>query len=79
MGLSVVIFLILVLALVALAGTVIWLWALVDLVRRPERQYAAVGQGKLVWLLLVLLGHVIGAVIYLLVCRPQLEQSQHRW
>jgi hypothetical protein len=67
--------LVLVFVLVGLAGTVFWIWSLVDLLRRPDQQYAAAGQSKVVWLLVVLIGHFIGALIYLLVARPQLERA----
>jgi hypothetical protein len=67
--------LVLVFLVVGLAGTVFWLWALVDALRRPDQQYTAAGQNKVLWLLVVLLGHFIGALIYLLVARPQLERA----
>jgi hypothetical protein len=67
--------LVLVFVLVGLAGTVFWIWSLVDLLRRPDQQYAAAGQTKVVWLLVVLLGHVIGSLIYLLVARPSLDRA----
>jgi hypothetical protein len=57
-----------------LASTIFWIWSLVDLLRRPDQQYVAAGQNKVVWLLVVLLGHVIGSLIYLLVARPQLDR-----
>jgi Phospholipase_D-nuclease N-terminal/Protein of unknown function (DUF2516) len=66
--------LVLVFLVVGLAGTVFWLWALVDVLRRPDQQYTAAGQNKVLWLLVVLLGHFIGALIYLLLARPQLER-----
>jgi hypothetical protein len=67
--------LVLVFLVVGLAGTVFWVWSLVDVLRRPDQQYAAAGQTKLVWALVVLFGHFIGALIFLLVARPQLERA----
>jgi Phospholipase_D-nuclease N-terminal len=61
--------------LVFLASMALWLYTLVDVLRRPDQQYAAAGQTKLVWLLVVLLGHVLGSIIYLAVARPQLERA----
>lgn len=63
-----------------LLSTVLWVWALVDVLRRPDQQYAAAGQTKLVWLIVVFFGHVIGVILWLLVARPQLQRvASPRW
>lgn len=68
-----------VVALLALASTVLWVWSLVDVLRRPDGEYAAAGQTKLVWLLVVVFGHVIGSILWLVVARPQLQRAAPRW
>lgn len=54
-------------ALVGLLGTAFWAWMIVDVaVNEPDQ-----GNTKIVWLLVVLLGQLIGALIYFFVRRPQ--------
>ena len=64
----------LVMLALALASTVFWVWMLVDVLRRPDQQFAAAGQNKVLWVLVVVFGHFLGALIYLLVARPELER-----
>ena len=54
-------------ACVGLAALALWLWALVDCLRDDT----AVGNEKLLWALIILLGGAIGAILYLLIRRPQ--------
>ena len=68
-----------VIALLVLASTVLWVWTLVDVLRRPDQQYAAAGQTKLVWLIVVFFGHIIGSILWLVVARPQLQRAAPRW
>ena len=50
-----------------LLGTLVWVWMLVDCaVNEPSA-----GNDKLVWVLIILFTHVLGAALYLLVRRPQ--------
>lgn len=51
----------------AVATTVLWVWALVDCVKYEPSE----GNDKLVWVLVIALAGWIGALIYLLVRRPQ--------
>ena len=60
--------------LIAIAGFVLWIWALVDSLRRPQSEWEAAGQNQLVWVLVIVLANGLGALIYLLVARPSLEQ-----
>ena len=61
-------------ALLVLAGaTVFWLWALVDVLRRPDGTYRTGGQ--LLWALVIALTHTIGAVAYVLFGRPRSVDS----
>jgi Phospholipase_D-nuclease N-terminal len=51
------------------ATTALWIWALVDVARRPDGTYRRGSQ--VLWLLIIALTHSIGAVAYLLVGRPR--------
>lgn len=53
--------------LVGLLATVFWIWMLVDGATKEPNE----GNGKLVWTLIIVLTHVIGAVIYFFVRRPE--------
>lgn len=52
------------LLLIAIAGTLFWLWMLVDAAMR-ERE----ASDKIVWVLIILLTHVLGAAVYFFVRR----------
>ncbi len=52
---------------VGLVGTAFWIWMLVDCATKETDQ----GNNKLIWVLIIALTHFIGALIYLLVRRPQ--------
>jgi hypothetical protein len=58
------------LLLIWLAATVVWIWAIVDIVKVPDDSMFRAGN-KLVWVLVVVFTHVIGAVIYFLIGRPE--------
>jgi hypothetical protein len=45
----------------------LWVWMLVDCVTRESDQ----GNTKLIWVLIILFANFIGALLYLLVRRPQ--------
>jgi hypothetical protein len=48
-------------------GTIFWVWMLIDCVTKEPSE----GNDKLVWALVIILTHWIGALIYLLVRRPK--------
>jgi hypothetical protein len=53
--------------LVLIGGTGLWIAMIVDCVtKEPDT-----GNNKVVWILVIVLAHFIGALIYLLVRRPQ--------
>lgn len=58
-----------------LAGLVLLVMALVDLVRRPVGQWAESGHNQLVWALIVVFVAFIGPLLYLLVARPALDAA----
>ena len=57
----------LVFGVIALAATVFWIIELVDVARRQFSDPTM----KIVWLLIILLCHVLGALIYFFVGKPQ--------
>jgi hypothetical protein len=59
---------------IVLVGFVLWLWALVDALRRPAQQWRAVGQNKILFVVLIILGW-IGALLYALIPRPALARQ----
>ena len=53
--------------LLALPIGIFWIWALVDCVtKEPDT-----GNNKLIWVIVIVLAGIIGAVIYIAVRRPQ--------
>ena len=53
--------------LVGLAGTVLWLWMLIDCLTNEPSE----GNDKLIWALVIIFANGIGALVYLLVRRPE--------
>lgn len=51
------------------AATIFWIWALVDAARRPDGSYRRGSQ--VLWVVVIVLTHSIGAVAYVLVGRPR--------
>lgn len=60
-----------------LAGLAVWIWALVDCIRVPDDRYFRSGN-KLVWVLVIALLQVIGAIVYLVAGRPD-KADRARW
>lgn len=60
---------VIIILLIGLAATAFWIWAIVDVVKVPDDSMFKTGN-KLVWVLVVVLAQVIGAIIYLVVGRP---------
>jgi hypothetical protein len=56
-------------------GFVLWIWALVDCLQVPDDSLYRTGN-KLIWVLVIVLAHFIGAIIYLTIGRP--EQGARR-
>jgi hypothetical protein len=58
--------------LIGLLGTVFWLWMLVDcLTKEPST-----GNDKIVWAIVILVTHLLGAALYYFIRRPQ-RISEH--
>ncbi len=52
---------------IAVALSVFWIWVLVDCSTKEPNE----GNEKIVWILIIIFTHSIGALIYLLVRRPK--------
>jgi len=63
----VVIAAILLIVVLAIGGTVLWIWMIVDCATKEKAE----GNEKLVWILVIVLTHWVGALIYLLARRPK--------
>ena len=54
-------------ALVGLVSFVIWLWALIDAIKNP----ALDSNQRLIWILVILLTNLLGALIYFIIGRKK--------
>lgn len=61
--------------LAMLAGLVLFVMALVDLVRRPTGLWEASGHNQLVWALVVVFVAFLGPLLYLVIARPALDKA----
>ena len=52
---------------IGIGGTILWIWMIVDCATKKPSE----GNDKLVWILIIVLTHWIGAFICLLVRRPK--------
>ena len=55
-------------------GTVLWIVALVDALRRPSADWHEASQNQLIWVGVIILANSIGAVLYWLIARPHLNR-----
>lgn len=52
---------------VAVGGTILWIWALIDCLTKEGDEH----NNRLIWTLVIVFTHAIGAIVYLVVRRPQ--------
>ena len=52
---------------IGILGTIFWIWVLVDCATKESKE----GNDKIVWILIIIFTHWIGALIYFLVRRPE--------
>jgi len=57
-----------------LLGTVLWIWMLIDCAMNEPSE----GSDKIVWILVILFTHGLGALIYLLARRPERKRLYGR-
>jgi len=50
-----------------MGGTILWVWMLVDCATKEPSD----GNDKIIWMLVILFTHLLGALIYYFVRRPQ--------
>jgi uncharacterized RDD family membrane protein YckC len=55
----------LLMVVLAIASLVIWIWALIDAIQNP----ALDGTTRLVWILVIVFTHFLGAILYLAIAR----------
>lgn len=53
--------------ILAVGGTIFWIWMLVECLRYESSE----GNTRIVWLLVILFLHLLGALLYFLIRRPQ--------
>ena len=56
-----------ILFVIGIGGTVLWIWMLIDCATKEPSE----GNDKIIWILVIIFTYWIGALIYLLVRRPQ--------
>jgi hypothetical protein len=61
------IFFVLPLLLIGILGTVFWVWMLVDCATHEPPE----GADKIVWVVIILFTHLLGAALYFFVRRPR--------
>ncbi len=57
----------------ALAFLVLPVWTAIDAALKPDLAWKAIGQNKVVWVLVNLFTSIIGPLVYLAVIRPRLR------
>ena len=67
----VALFMFFVVLVLGVGGTILWIWMLVDCATKEKSE----GNDKLIWILVIVLTHWIGALIYLIVRRPKRIQQ----
>ena len=63
--------LILLALLVAVGGSIFWVWMLVECITREPRD----SNDRIVWAVVIAITHLLGAVLYFLVRRPKRMQT----
>lgn len=58
---------------VIIGAIVLFIWALIDCLRWPDQAWDAVGQQKIVWILVVVLVGCLGPLLYFFIPRPKLK------
>lgn len=66
MGIITLLFSLLMLA-IAIGGTIFWIWMLVDCATKEPNH----GNDKIVWILVIVFTHLLGALLYFFIRRPQ--------
>jgi hypothetical protein len=59
-----------------IAAFVYWIVAIVEVANTPDAQFRAIGSEKIVWLLIVILGGIIGALVWRFAKRADVIRSR---
>ncbi|MBI1175907.1 hypothetical protein GC207_00550 [bacterium] len=51
---------------ISLLGTIFWIWMIIDCATKESSE----GNDKIIWILIILFTHIIGALIYFFARRP---------
>ena len=51
----------------AVAATAFWVWAIVDCATKEPSE----GNDKIIWILVIVFIHLLGAILYVLIRRPE--------
>jgi len=51
-------------------GTIFWIWALIDCATKEPSE----GNDKVIWILIILFTHFLGALLYILIRRPKRKE-----
>ena len=54
----------------------IFVWALVDALRRSDAEWQAAGQSKVLWAILIAVLGILGAALYFFIPRPALQRAR---
>ena len=54
-------------SLIAILGTIFWIWMMIDCATNEPSE----GNDKVLWILIIALTHLLGALIYFFVRRPE--------
>lgn len=57
--------------MIGIGGTILWIWMIIDCATNERSE----GNDKLIWIIVIVMTHWIGALIYLLVRRPKRIQE----
>lgn len=71
MGIDLALPMFLMFVVIGIGGTILWIWMIADCATKEPSE----GNEKLVWILIIVLTHWIGALIYLWVRRPKRIQQ----
>jgi hypothetical protein len=55
-----------------LVATATWIWSLVDALRIPDQRWAAAGENKVLWVVLIVVLGLLGSLLYVLMPRKKL-------
>jgi len=52
---------------IAVGGMILWVWAIVDCATKEPSE----GNDKIIWILVIVFAHLLGAILYVSIRRPE--------